>query len=40
MTDADIIDGILDREKQGEPLAVPTRSGFPADQPAAIASRR
>ena len=27
-------------EKQGEPLAVPTRSGFPADQPAAIASRR
>ena len=27
-------------EKQGEPLAVPTRSGFPADQPAAIASSR
>jgi ATP-dependent Lon protease len=27
-------------EKQGEPLAVPARSGFPADQPAAIASRR
>ena len=27
-------------EKKGEPLAVPTRSGFPADQPAAIASSR
>jgi ATP-dependent Lon protease len=27
-------------EKQGEPLAVPARSGFPADQPAAIASSR
>ena len=27
-------------EKQGEPLAVPTRSGFPAAQPAAIASSR
>ena len=27
-------------EKKGEPLAVPARSGFPADQPAAIASSR
>ena len=27
-------------EKQREPLAVPARPGFPADQPAAIASGR